>query len=93
MSDLHTLGAAALAQRVRDRQFTATAAVRAALARIDAIDDRYNSFTAVTRERALARAAAVDAALAAGAAGGPLAGVPFAVKNLFDLAGLPTLAG
>ena len=93
MSDLHTLGAAALAQRVRDRQLTATAAVRAALARIDAIDDRYNSFTAVTRERALARAAAVDAALAAGAAGGPLAGVPFAVKNLFDLAGLPTLAG
>jgi AtzE family amidohydrolase len=89
MSDLFTLGATELARRVRERQLTATAAVQAALARIDALDARYNSFTAVTRERALARAAAVDR----GAASGPLAGVPFAVKNLFDLAGLPTLAG
>jgi AtzE family amidohydrolase len=89
MADVFSLGVAEIAQRVRERQLTATAAVQAALARIDALDARYNSFTAVTRERALARAAAVDR----GAASGPLAGVPFAVKNLFDLAGLPTLAG
>jgi AtzE family amidohydrolase len=89
MSDLFTLGAAELARRVREQQLTATAAVQAALARIDALDARYNSFTAVTRERALARAAAIDR----GETKGPLAGVPFAVKNLFDLTGLPTLAG
>jgi amidase/aspartyl-tRNA(Asn)/glutamyl-tRNA(Gln) amidotransferase subunit A len=67
----------------------AVQAVREALARIEATDARVNAFTAVLGERALARAAAVDAA----GAGGPLAGVPFAVKNLFDLEGLPTLAG
>ena len=52
-----------------------------------------NAFTAVTAERARARAAAIDAARAAGKPVGPLAGVPFAVKNLIDIAGLPTLAG
>lgn len=67
----------------------ATARVQAALARIGATDGRVNAFTAVLAERALARAAAVDAA----GLQGPLAGVPFAVKNLFDLQGIATLAG
>ncbi len=49
----------------------------------------FNAFTEVLADRALARAALVDR----GAVGGPLAGVPFAVKNLFDVAGLPTRAG
>ncbi len=52
-----------------------------------------NSFTAVTEQRALLRAEAIDDARERGEAVGPLAGVPFAVKNLFDVAGLPTLAG
>jgi AtzE family amidohydrolase len=52
-----------------------------------------NCFTAVLAESALRDAEAVDAALAAGGEPGPLAGVPFAVKNLFDVAGLATLAG
>ncbi|MEA2728688.1 MAG: 1-carboxybiuret hydrolase, partial [Acetobacteraceae bacterium] len=43
-----------------------------------------------TADRARAKAAAIDAS---GAKSGPLAGVPFAVKNLIDVAGLPTLAG
>ncbi len=50
----------------------------------------------MTAERALARAARLDAALAAGDAATaalPLLGVPFAVKNLFDIEGLATLAG
>jgi 1-carboxybiuret hydrolase len=63
--------------------------VRAALARIEATDGRVNAFTAVLAERALAQAEAVDARGDAG----PLAGMPFAVKNLFDLQGLATLAG
>ena len=66
--------------------------VKAALARIDATDSRINAFTAVLAERALARAAAVDASDATEAAL-PLRGVPFAVKNLFDLQGITTLAG
>lgn len=68
---------------------SAVANVRAALARVEASDARVNAFTAVLAERALARAEVVDAR----GMGGPLAGLPFAVKNLFDLAGLPTLAG
>ena len=68
---------------------SAVAAVRASLARIEATDARVNAFTAVLAERALARAEALDAR----GDDLPLAGVPFAVKNLFDLEGLPTLAG
>ena len=66
---------------------------RATLERIAALNPRLNAFTAVTAERARARAAAIDADVAAGHSAGPLAGVPFAVKNLIDIAGLPTLAG
>jgi aspartyl-tRNA(Asn)/glutamyl-tRNA(Gln) amidotransferase subunit A len=47
----------------------------------------------VVADRARATARAIDAALAAGQAVGPLAGVPFAVKNLFDVKGLATRAG
>ncbi len=68
---------------------SATARVQASLARIAATDGRVNAFTAVLAERALAQAARVDA----GEVSGPLAGMPFAVKNLFDLQGIATLAG
>jgi 1-carboxybiuret hydrolase len=67
--------------------------VAACLDRIEKFNPVLNAFTAVTAERARAKAAALDAAIAAGARPGALAGVPFAVKNLIDVAGLPTLAG
>jgi aspartyl-tRNA(Asn)/glutamyl-tRNA(Gln) amidotransferase subunit A len=67
--------------------------VEATLARIRSRDPLLNSFTAVTERRALERAQALDAAQARGEPLPALAGVPFAVKNLFDVAGLPTLAG
>jgi 1-carboxybiuret hydrolase len=72
---------------------SATAVVQDALARIRARDPLLNSFTAVTEQRALARAQALDDARAKGEPLPPLAGVPFAVKNLFDVAGITTLAG
>ena len=65
----------------------------AALAVIARRNPALGAFTAATADRARARAAAIDAGLAAGRPGGPLVGVPFAVKNLIDVAGLPTLAG
>jgi len=68
---------------------SATAKVQAALARIAATDGQVNAFTEVLAERALQRAAAVDASGRVG----PLVGMPFAVKNLFDIEGLRTLAG
>ncbi len=82
-----------IAAQVREGQVTALAVTEACLARIAALDPVVNAFTDVTAERALAQARAVDAARAAGASLGPLAGVPFAAKNLFDIAGLPTRAG
>jgi 1-carboxybiuret hydrolase len=47
----------------------------------------------VTEQRALRRAQALDHARGRSEVLGPLAGVPFAVKNLYDVAGLPTWAG
>ncbi|MCP1829666.1 MULTISPECIES: AtzE family amidohydrolase [Bradyrhizobium] len=87
------MSAAEIAQAVSNRKITALAATEAALARIAAHDKVLNAFTDVTADRARARASAVDAAIAAGQPVGPLAGVPFAVKNLFDVQGLPTRAG
>jgi aspartyl-tRNA(Asn)/glutamyl-tRNA(Gln) amidotransferase subunit A len=67
--------------------------VESALAAIRTRNQVLNAFTDVTAERALSRAKALDAAHAAGKPPGPLAGMPFAVKNLFDVQGLPTRAG
>lgn len=65
----------------------------AAIARVEATDGRVNAFTARTFARARAEADAVDAARIGGEVLPPLAGLPYAVKNLFDIAGVTTLAG
>ncbi|TGN77312.1 AtzE family amidohydrolase [Bradyrhizobium yuanmingense] len=85
--------ASEIASAVAGRKMSALDATEAALARIERHDGILNSFTDVTAERARAKARAIDADIAAGRKVGPLAGVPFAVKNLFDVAGLPTRAG
>ncbi len=82
-----------LAAAVRARQVTARAITELALDRIAATHAQLNAFTTVTTDRARAEAVEVDAAVAAGRDPGPLAGVPYAVKNLFDLAGTVTVAG
>src|SRR5947207_1124978 len=82
-----------IAQAVANGKMTALDATEAALARIAKHDSVLNSFTDVTADRARAKARAVDAAITAGQKAGPLAGVPFAVKNLFDVKGLATRAG
>ena len=91
--DLAAASAAEIAVAVAAGKISADAVIDDALARIKARDGAFNAFTAVTAERARAKAQAIDAAHAQGHALGPLAGVPFAAKNLFDIAGLPTLAG
>jgi aspartyl-tRNA(Asn)/glutamyl-tRNA(Gln) amidotransferase subunit A len=85
--------AAEIAQAVRARSTTACTVVADALARIAQVDGRLLAFTAIFAERAMARAARIDAATADGGDPGPLAGVPFAAKNLFDVAGTVTRAG
>ncbi|QEL21632.1 AtzE family amidohydrolase [Bosea sp. F3-2] len=81
------------ARRIRDGEATAEEVVTAALARIARLDPQVNAFTDVTTERALEQARGTDLARSRGEPLGPLAGVPFAAKNLFDIAGLPTRAG
>lgn len=83
----------AISNAVNGRRISAVDVVEAALARIATADRRVNAFTLITAERALARARSLDATLAAGQSVGPLAGVPFAVKNLFDIAEETTIAG
>jgi aspartyl-tRNA(Asn)/glutamyl-tRNA(Gln) amidotransferase subunit A len=85
--------AAAIAPAVRAGALSAVDSVEAALARIAGHNARVNAFTDVTAERARRRASEIDARRGRGEKLGPLAGVPFAVKNLFDIAGLPTRAG
>ena len=85
--------AAGIAKAVAGGKLSALDAIEAALARIKQHDGVLNSFTDVTADRARAKARAIDADIAAGKTVGPLAGVPFAVKNLFDVAGLSTRAG
>ncbi|QHI98001.1 AtzE family amidohydrolase [Xylophilus rhododendri] len=84
--------AAGMAAAVRAGQISATALVQASLDRIAATDGSVNAFTALVQERALTRAWMLDHAGASQKAK-PLFGVPFAVKNLFDVEGMPTLAG
>ncbi len=85
-----------MAAAVRGGDISASALVHTSLARICDTDKHVNAFTDVTAQRALQAAAALDARLAIGdttVKSLPLLGVPFAVKNLFDVAGLTTLAG
>jgi aspartyl-tRNA(Asn)/glutamyl-tRNA(Gln) amidotransferase subunit A len=63
------------------------------LGRIEALDPTLTSFVGLTPERALAEATAAEAAIARGSAPGPLAGVPYAAKDIFDVAGEATRAG
>ena len=85
--------ALAIAAAVRTRQVSAKEVAEQFLEQIGEKNAPLNSFIAVTEQRALAEAEAVDVALAAGRDVGPLAGVPYAVKNLFDVKGISTLAG
>ncbi|NEU72444.1 Asp-tRNA(Asn)/Glu-tRNA(Gln) amidotransferase GatCAB subunit A [Hassallia byssoidea VB512170] len=85
--------ALSIAAAVRDGKVSAVDVTEAALKRIAARDNELNCFTSVTAESAMHSAARIDGEIAQGNYPGLFAGVPFAVKNLFDVAGLTTLAG
>lgn len=85
--------ALAIAKAVRSGERRATDVAAESLMEIDRLNPQLNMLTAVTRDEALEAADAIDARVARGEDPGPLAGVPFAVKNNFDIAGVTTLAG
>jgi AtzE family amidohydrolase len=85
--------ATTIADQVRSGVLRAEDHIQQVLDRIQLSDGPINAFSQVTRSRALAKARSVDQEVMAGRDPGPLAGTAFAAKNLFDIAGLPTLAG
>lgn len=82
-----------IAAKVRGGDISATEATKAVFADIAQRDERLNCVTRPLTDRAMTAAAAVDAAVAEGRDPGALAGVPFGIKDLFDVAGQVTTAG
>jgi aspartyl-tRNA(Asn)/glutamyl-tRNA(Gln) amidotransferase subunit A len=78
--------------RVRSGAVTSTELVTACLARIDVYNPKINAFITVTRDAALAHAKALDAEQKAGKSRGPLHGIPIALKDNIDTAGVRTTA-
>ena len=88
-----TLSLRALGRAYRDGSLTPLVAAKQYLARIERLDPTLKAFTRVTEARALAEAEAATAAFARGEDRGPLQGIPYAVKDHFDVAGVATMAG
>ena len=82
-----------LAHWIRAGELTSRRLTEIYLSRIEAIAPLLECFVTVTAERARAEADAMDALLRAGTALGPLHGIPYALKDLFDAAGVRTTWG
>ena len=87
---LLALSVSQLGQGLRRGAFSAEEVTRAALGRIAALDGTLHAFVRVEEDAALAAARAADAELRGGHDRGPLHGIPYATKDIFDVAGLPT---
>jgi aspartyl-tRNA(Asn)/glutamyl-tRNA(Gln) amidotransferase subunit A len=82
-----------LGRALRDGSVTPTALAEQYLKRITDLNGKLGAFKCVTGERAMAQARAAEAEMAVGIDRGPLHGIPYAVKDLYDVAGVPTTAG
>lgn len=91
-STITRLTAAELSQRIRSAELTAEAVVSAFLARIEEVNPQINAIVQLAPD-ALERARQADFDLAQGRPHGPLHGVPFTAKGVFDVAGLATTVG
>jgi Asp-tRNA(Asn)/Glu-tRNA(Gln) amidotransferase A subunit family amidase len=82
-----------LSRWIERKQLTSTRLTQIYLDRIAKHDSKIRCIITLTKDRALARAKAVDAEIAAGKHRGPLHGIPFGVKDLLDTAGIATTYG
>ena len=92
-SELPFLSAAELGRLIRAREVSPVEATEAYLERIDRIDGRLNSYITVCHDEARQAARDAERAIAAGQYRGPLHGIPVAVKDQFDTAGIRTTYG
>ena len=90
---IHYRSIVELGRAIRARELSAVAITEHFLDRIDALEPRLGAFMVTCRDRALAQARAADEQIGAGIDLGPLHGVPYVAKDLYDVAGLPTTAG
>ena len=92
-SEAYDLTIRQAAKALRDGTLTSVALTAAVLRRIEQTEPTLNAYITVTADIAREQAAAADAELQAGRERGPLQGIPFALKDLYDTAGIPTTAG
>ena len=90
MIDLAFLSIAEAGRQIRARELSPVEFTRALLDRIAAFDSLYGSFLVVTAEAALAQARAAEAEITRGQYRGPMHGVPYALKDIFDVGGMAT---
>src|SRR4051812_49625775 len=90
MSDLHWLSAAAASRAIATRELSPVELMQALLQRIERLDPKLNVFIRLDGDAAMAAARAAEAEIAAGRSRGKLHGVPVGIKDIIDVAGLPT---
>jgi aspartyl-tRNA(Asn)/glutamyl-tRNA(Gln) amidotransferase subunit A len=90
---LHYRSLSELSREIHAGRLSPVTLTEALLSRISALDERLHAFSQLIPERALAEARAAEAAIRGGRLLGPLHGIPYAAKDLFDVAGMPTTAG
>ncbi len=90
LTDLHWLGAGEAAQAIAAKDLSPVELMKALLERISALDPRLNAFIRLDGEAAMQAAKAAESEAMAGRLRGPLHGVPVGIKDIIDVAGLPT---
>ncbi|NBS59509.1 MAG: amidase [Betaproteobacteria bacterium] len=89
-ADLYFLTLAEAARLIASRELSPVEYTRALMARADALDAQVNAFITRTNERALEQARTAEAEIAKGRHRGPLHGIPFGLKDIYDTAGIRT---
>lgn len=92
-SELCTLPLAEAASLLRERALSPVELTEACLERIERLDSALNAFITVCRDQAMEQARVAEREIATGRYRGPLHGIPIALKDLIDTAGIRTTAG
>ena len=92
-TQLHYLSIRQAGELIQRGELSPVELTRACLDRIQATDDRLHSFILLLADAALAQARIAEAEVRRGAYKGPMHGIPFALKDLYDTAGVRTTAG
>src|SRR5712692_11050955 len=93
MTDLCSLEIVEIAPLLRDRQVSPVELTESYLDRIARLDPQLNSYIRVMPDEARAAAREAELEIGRGTWRGPLHGVPLGIKDLFDVAGVPTTMG